>query len=145
MISVTKVHSEADSEKVRSLFQEYKIHIGFDLCFQNFEEELKSLPGDYALPYGCLLIGKKDENIAGCVALRKIDDGICEMKRLFVRSKYQGLGIGRALAEAIIAEAQKIGYQVMRLDTIPSMKKASVLYASLGFMEIAPYEVVWVV
>lgn len=139
MINIIHIGSDTEIEEVRSLFQEYETYLGIDLCFQNFEEELQNLPGDYSPPHGCLLMGKHGDDTAGCVALRKIENGICEMKRLFVRPQSQGLGIGRALAETIIAEARRIGYQLMRLDTIPSMKRARCLYMSLGFKESTPY------
>ena len=139
MISIAHIHSESDIGHVHSLFQEYEIYLGIDLCFQNFEEELKNLPGNYAPPQGCLIIAKHGDDIAGCVTLRKTDEDICEMKRLSVRPQYHSLGIGRTLTEAIIAEVRKIGYKIMRLDTIPSMRRARALYTSLGFKEIAPY------
>ncbi len=123
----------------KTLFVEYADSLGFDLAFQDFEEEIANLPGDYASPAGCLLLAKYKDQPAGCVALRKLSDGICEMKRLYVRPQFRGLGIGRKLAEAIISEARRIGYNCMRLDTIPSMEAARALYVSLGFREIDPY------
>ncbi len=111
-----------------------------NLCFQNFEQELATLPGDYAPPHGRLLLAEYEATLAGCVALHKWEAGICEMKRLYLRPAFRGKGLGRVLAEAIITEARNIGYQRMRLDTIePIMKDAVEMYRKLGFREIAPY------
>ena len=124
----------------RTLFQEYEAGLGISLCFQNFEQELKNLPGDYASPDGRLLLVVEDDELAGCIAMRKLSDGVCEMKRLFVRPGYRASGLGRFLAESIIDEARQLGYTHMRLDTIPGkMDKAIALYLSLGFVEIEPY------
>ncbi|HEY0760916.1 MAG TPA: GNAT family N-acetyltransferase [Pyrinomonadaceae bacterium] len=124
----------------RTLFQEYEAGLGISLCFQNFEQELKNLPGDYASPDGRLLLVVEDDELAGCIAMRKLSDGVCEMKRLFVRPVCRASGLGRFLAESIIDEARKLGYTHMRLDTIPGkMDKAIALYQSLGFVEIEPY------
>ena len=131
--------TKEEIEEARTLFEEYAAATGTDLCFQNFEQELRSLPGDYAPPAGRLLIAREAEEVAGCIALRKIDDRLCEMKRLYVRSQFRGTGAGRTLAEAVIAEAREIGYARMRLDTLPSMRAAITLYRSLGFVEIEPY------
>ena len=124
---------------VRELFVEYAQAIAVDLCFQDFERELTELPGRYAPPAGSLLLALDGTNAAGCVALRNIGDGICEMKRLYVRPAFRGKGLGRALASDIIAAAKQIGYERMRLDTLSSMKEAIALYQSLGFRHIAPY------
>jgi putative acetyltransferase len=111
-----------------------------NLCFQHFEQELAGLPGDYAPPDGRLLLAEYEGQLAGCVALHKWEAGICEMKRLYVRPSFRGKGLGRVLAETIIAAARNIGYQRMRLDTIePLMKDAVEMYRKLGFREITPY------
>ncbi len=127
-----------DLATIRELFQEYKASLPFDLRFQNFEEELKGLPGRYAPPSGRLLLARWDDAFVGCVALRQIGDAVCEMKRLFARPAFQGKGIGKALARAIIEEARRIGYKHMRLDTV--LEPAKSLYRSLGFREIPPYQ-----
>jgi putative acetyltransferase len=111
-----------------------------NLCFQNFEQELAGLPGHYAPPDGRLLLAVHEGQLVGCVALHEWEHGICEMKRLYLRPAFRGKGLGRVLAESVIAEARNIGYQRMRLDTIePIMKNAVEMYRKLGFREIAPY------
>ena len=139
MLKIIQADRGSNLAAVKSLFEEYAESLGFDLCFQNFEEELANLPGDYAPPDGRLLLATYKDNVAGSVALRKMDDSVCEMKRLYVRPDLRGLKIGRALAEAVIEEARKAGYTRMRLDTVPSMNVARALYVSLGFCEISPY------
>jgi GNAT superfamily N-acetyltransferase len=127
-------------EQVRELFLEYAASLNFSLCFQSFDDEVKNLPGSYAPPSGCLYLLLHDGRAAGCVALRKLEENICEMKRLYVRPEARGHGYGGLLAERIIAAAREIGYGQMRLDTIgPSMKDAVELYRRLGFKEIPPY------
>jgi GNAT superfamily N-acetyltransferase len=131
--------SPDDVGAVRRLFVEYRESLGVDLCFQGFDRELAELPGDYVPAAGCLLVARAEAGIVACVALRRLDLETCEMKRLYVRPTQRGLGLGRALAEAVIAEAREIGYRRMRLDTLPSMNEAQVLYERLGFREIEPY------
>ena len=139
-MQLIQAQSSEEIEQARQLFKEYAAWLEIDLCFQNFEKELADLPGDYATPNGRLLLAYDDNESAGCVALRKIDDGICEMKRLFVRDKFRGQGLGRSLIDAIISEAKDIGYKRMRLDTLPpKMNDAIALYRSFGFKEIKPY------
>lgn len=130
----------ADVAQARELFLEYAQSLGFSLCFQRFDQELEGLPGKYARPEGCLLLAEVDRQTAGCVALRPLDTAICEMKRLFVRPAFRGLGLGRLLAERVIAQASAIGYTRMRLDTVAStMADAVALYRRFGFAEIPPY------
>jgi putative acetyltransferase len=125
---------------VRKLFLEYAQSLGFSLCFQGFDKELAELPGDYAPPEGRLLLADIGGEVAGCVALHKIDNDTCEMKRLYVRPQFRGKGLGKALAEHIIREARAIGYKKLRLDTVePVMRTAVAMYRQLGFHEIAPY------
>ncbi len=139
MIQLIRAESDEDLELVRELFKEYAESLGFDLAFQHFKEEFDGLPGGFAPPDGCILLAKDKKQIAGCVALRKMDQNICEMKRLYVRPDLRGKGTGKKLSVAIIEKARKIGYKYMRLDTVPSMHKAIALYRSLGFKEIEPY------
>ena len=137
---IIQAETAAQIEAARMLFREYETWLGVDLCFQSFEEELKNLPGKYARPSGRLFLILNDEKIAGCIALRKIDDGTCEMKRLFVREGFRGLSLGKMLIEKLIAEAREIGYLKIRLDTLPAkMPKAVELYQFFGFREIPPY------
>ena len=132
--------SPAQFAQARELFLEYAQSLGFSLCFQSFDKELAGLPGDYAPPDGRLLLADYQGQLAGCVALHKLEPGICEMKRLYLRPQFRGKGLGQALAQAIISEARNIGYQKMRLDTVePLMKDAVAMYRQFGFREIGPY------
>jgi len=126
---------EGDLETVRLLFREYADSLGFDLSFQDFDRELAELPDFYAR----ILLAEEGGEPAGCAALRDFGDGVCEMKRLYVRPALRGSGLGRALAEAVIEEARELGYERMRLDTTPEMVEAQALYEELGFREIEPY------
>jgi putative acetyltransferase len=140
--SIVQAKSQADIAQARQLFLEHAQSLGFSLCFQNFDQELANLPGDYSPPDGRLLLAKQDDEVAGCVALHKLQPGICEMKRLYFRPQFRGRGLGRILANAVIAEARNTGYKLMRLDTVePVMKDAVALYRRLGFYEIEPYRV----
>ncbi len=139
-LSFAQAESAAQLAQARELFLDYAQSLGFSLCFQNFDKELAGLPGDYAPPHGRLLLAEYEGQLAGCVAMRKLADDICEMKRLYVRPQFRGKKLGLALATRIIAEARQIGYRRMRLDTVePVMKDAVAMYRKLGFHEIAPY------
>jgi putative acetyltransferase len=133
----------ADLKAASDIFQEYAVSLGFDLCFQDFEGEIANLPGDYATPRGALLLAKVDGVIAGCCALRPLDSSdyvnAAEMKRLYVRPAFRGLGLGRQLAEAILDEARIEGYDSVLLDTLDEMEIARAMYEELGFKEIPPY------
>lgn len=129
----------AEMDTIRALFREYERWLGISLCFQGFEQELADLPGKYAEPQGALLVAEVDGTVVGCVALRPLPEGICEMKRLFVRSPFLGQGLGRKLAEAVLAAAVAKGYRRIRLDTMKRMEAALALYRKLGFVEVAPY------
>ena len=139
-LALRQVESPIQIAQARELYLEYADSLGFSLCFQSFDQELASLPGDYAPPLGRLLLAEYRGQLAGCVALHKLDPEVCEMKRLYLRPQLRGRGVGRALAEAVIAEARVIGYRKMRLDTVePVMPNAVALYRRLGFREIDPY------
>jgi ribosomal protein S18 acetylase RimI-like enzyme len=144
-MKLIQAQSAADIKRARALFEEYAAWLGLNLCFQNFDKELAELPGEYVPPRGRLLLAIEGDQVAGCVALRKIDDGktgdgICEMKRLYVRPAFRGTGLGRTLTETIIRTAREIGYARMRLDTLPGkMDRAIAMYRSLGFKNIEPY------
>jgi GNAT superfamily N-acetyltransferase len=139
MITLINAIDRAMIEDARTLFREYQQGLGIDLCFQNFETELRNLPGDYAPPRGRLLLAMDGDMAAGCIAMRPLTDEICEMKRLYVRPHYRATGLGRQLAERIITEARSAGYRWIYLDTLPIMERAQRLYEQLGFSDIAPY------
>ncbi len=124
---------------IRELFEEYERSLGFDLCFQNFPRELAHLPGAYSPPGGWLLLATSRGRPVGCAGIRKIGDGICELKRMYVRPDFRGQKLGRRLALLLIDKAREIGYKSMRLDTIATMAEAIGLYQSLGFRDIEPY------
>jgi len=139
MLKIVQAGTTDEVAQARTLFEEYAASLDFDLHFQNFREELAGLPGDYAAPHGCLLLAWHGDQVAGCVALRKIERDISEMKRLYVRPAFRNRGVGKSLARTIIAEAKNRGYSRLRLDTVPAMKEAQALYESLGFTKIPPY------
>ena len=139
MISIDAATTTYSIIQARTLFEEYQAALGVDLGFQDFDNELATLPGQYAAPGGRLLLASAENLVAGCVALRPLSGDACEMKRLFVRPAFRASGVGRMLAERVIAEARSIGYRRMCLDTLPSMGRAQQLYEALGFREVAPY------
>jgi putative acetyltransferase len=140
LLTLSQVQTPAQIEQARELFLEYANSLGFSLCFQNFDKELAGLPGDYAPPDGRLLLADHDGRLAGCVALHRLDATSGEMKRLYIRPNFRGLGLGRTLAERILSEAASIGFQRIRLDTVAGvMDDAIALYRRLGFRAIEPY------
>ena len=137
---IIQAETPAQIENARRLFREYEAWLNVDLCFQSFEDELKNLPGKYAAPTGRLFLAFDGEKIAGCIAFRRIDDEICEMKRLYLREESRGAGLGKRLIERLTKEAKEIGYRKMRLDTLPEkMPRAVALYKEFGFQPIAAY------
>ncbi len=138
-VSLERVASGQPLVEGRTLFEEYAASLDVDLCFQGFSAELAGLPGDYAPPSGCLLLARVDSHPAGCVAMRPLEPGLCEMKRLYVRPGFRGAGVGRSLVEAVVDAARTAGHRSMRLDTLATMASAQTLYRSLGFRPIAPY------
>lgn len=152
MVKLLQAQSPEEIEIAHGLFREYQTGLGIDLCFQNFDQEVAGLPGNYAPPSGRLLLAIEGEQIAGCIALRPLGthaSGVlvhqqhfdaCEMKRLYVRPDFRGQGLGKKLVTTLIDVAREIGYQRMLLDTLPGkMEEAIALYRSFGFREIAPY------
>ncbi|MGQ4809071.1 hypothetical protein NKDENANG_02467 [Candidatus Entotheonellaceae bacterium PAL068K] len=139
MITFVRAQSDDHIEQVRALFQEYANALGIDLSFQNFAQELAGLPGDYAPPHGRLLLALYETEVAGCLALRRLADGVCEGKRLYIRPPFRGKGVGRALKLAMLHEARQLGYQCFRWDSLPFMTAANALYRSIGAKNIEPY------
>jgi len=141
MLTIMQAETADLVSTARELIMEYAAWLEFKLCFQGFDEEMRTLPGKYASPSGRLFLALWDQRPAGVIALRALDEpGLCEMKRLYVRPEFRGHGIGRILAERVIAEAAEIGYSRMRLDTIQGkMGEAIAMYRRLGFRETAPY------
>jgi putative acetyltransferase len=138
-LRIITTDTQAHLETIRELFREYADAIEIDLCFQGFAEELAGLPGKYAPPAGRLLLALAGDQAAGCVALRPLDEGVCELKRLYVRPAFRRCGAGRLLVRAIIAAAQAAGYGQIRLDTLATMKEAIALYETMGFDRTQPY------
>ena len=139
-MKLIQIESFEEVQSVQQLFREYSAWLGVNLCFQNFEKELAELPGEYVPPNGRLLLAIDNDHVAGCVALRKIEEGTGEMKRLYVRPEFRGQGLGRRLTDAIIEAAHSIHYQRLRLDTLPGkMDPAIAMYRSLGFRDIEKY------
>ena len=139
MIEIVEANTKILIAKVKELFLEYSESLGFDLSFQNFDAELDNFPVQYSPPTGSLFLALEQNLPIGCVGVRYFEDGICEMKRLFVKPNFRGKRVGRLLAEAAVKAGKNLGYERMRLDTLPTMEKANHLYRSLGFVEIEPY------
>jgi ribosomal protein S18 acetylase RimI-like enzyme len=138
-IAIGYARGPDDMEEIRRLFREYQVWLDVDLCFQGFEDELAALPGKYAEPAGCLLLARDGDAVAACVGMWPLEEGTCEMKRLYVRRAWRRRGLGRRLAEAIVAEGRARGYRRVRLDTLPQLVEAKKLYESMGFTEIPAY------
>jgi ribosomal protein S18 acetylase RimI-like enzyme len=139
VIRLVQASTAAELDLARALFREYQQAIGVDLCFQGFERELAALPGAYAPPEGRLLLAWDGEALAGCGALRPLEPGVAELKRMWTRPAHRGRGVARAVAEALLAAARQVGRRTVRLDTLDRMAPARALYASLGFRERGPY------
>jgi putative acetyltransferase len=139
MIEIVEANTKILITKVKELFLEYSESLGFDLSFQNFDAELDNFPVQYSPPTGSLFLALSQNLPIGCVGVRYFEDGICEMKRLFVKPYFRGKRVGRLLAEAAVKAGKILGYERMRLDTLPTMEKANHLYRSIGFIEIEPY------
>lgn len=138
---IRPVRWESETELVRTLFREYAEELGVDLSFQGFEEELAGLPGTYAAPRGTVLLALAADEPVGCAGIRPLEGRVCELKRLYVRPSFRGSGLGRRLTLASLAAASELGYERIRLDTLPGMTAARALYRALGFVEIPPYTV----
>ncbi|MFW5927938.1 MAG: GNAT family N-acetyltransferase [Thermoplasmatota archaeon] len=138
-IELVESYDEQDISEIRDIFIEYRKDLGLDLSFQEFQDELEELPGEYSPPEGSILMAKDEDETVGCVALRKINEDTCEMKRLYVKPDYRGEGLGKKLALSIIEKAREKGYGKMKLDTLTTLKKANELYRSIGFEECEPY------
>jgi ribosomal protein S18 acetylase RimI-like enzyme len=136
---IAPAESANDVAAARVLFEQYAAGLSIDLCFQNFAEELAGLPGKYTPPDGCLLLARFHEQNVGCIALRAIEPGIAELKRLFVQAAFRGRGIGKSLIEHALGFARHAGYRAVRLDTLREMNAAVALYTASGFKEIPPY------
>ena len=139
MVKITEANTKEFVERAKELIREYAQSLEFDLKFQDFDKEMEDFPGQYASPTGCLYIALDENQPIGCVALRDLGQGICEMKRLYVKQLFRGQKVGKLLAEIAIKAAKDMGYDYMRLDTVPSMKQANMLYKVLGFKNIVPY------
>jgi ribosomal protein S18 acetylase RimI-like enzyme len=139
MVEIIEANTEQDILTARALFKEYTDSLGVDLTFQNYEQEVARLETIYGPPAGSLLLARYNGLFVGCVGLKKLDDLTCEMKRLYIKPETRGKGLGKALCEKIIKRGKELGYKRMRLDTLPSMTAAQVLYMKFGFREIEPY------
>ena len=139
MLRIVPAGMPEDLPEVKALFLEYAKSLGVDLSFQGFDREVEALPGDYVPPLGAILLASANGANVGVVAMRALESGVCEMKRLYVRPEARGSGAGRLLAEAILDAGRRAGYERMRLDTLPTMSAAYALYRRLGFHEIPPY------
>ena len=138
-IEIVERYDEQSISEIKDIFIEYRKDLGLDLEFQDFQDELEELPGEYSPAEGAILLAKDEGKTVGCVALRKIDETTCEMKRLYVKPEYRGEGLGRKLSKSIIEKARDKGYEKMKLDTLTTLKEANELYRSLGFEECEPY------
>ena len=138
-MTIREIEGGADLAEIRALFEEYAQSLGIDLGFQDFDAELAGLPGAYSPPTGVLLLAGTAAGIVGCVAVRRLDAEVCELKRLYVRPEARGQAVGRALVEAAVAFGKAAGYHAMRLDTLASMTEAQALYRHVGFRAVPPY------